>query len=60
MAIIKDYKSGTYTAVCDECHDVIDEDCESFTHAVEGIKTAGGRLHRNGTDWVHVCRDCVE
>lgn len=60
MSIIKDHKSGTFTAVCDECHDVIEEDCEDFREAVSAVKANKGKVAPDGDGgWTHICRDCV-
>lgn len=60
MSIEKDYKEGTYTAVCDECHDVIAEDCASFHEAIEAIKEHEGVVRPLGRGWTHICRYCRE
>lgn len=61
MSIERDYKEDTYAAVCDECHDVIVEDCETFHEAVEGVKSHGGRLKPGPRgQWSHYCADCRE
>lgn len=57
MSIERDYRNDTYAAVCDECHEVIVEDCETFGEVVEGVK-AHGELRREAGSWAHYCDIC--
>lgn len=59
MSIEKNWKEGTFVAVCDQCHGVIVEDCEQFYEAVEGVKAHGGLVKPDGRrSWNHYCADC--
>lgn len=57
MSIERDYQNDTYAALCDECGEVIIDDCETFGEMVEGVK-AHGELRREAGSWVHYCDIC--
>lgn len=57
MAIEHDRRHDTYTALCDECGEVVSGDCETFGEAVEGVKEHG-ELRREAGSWRHYCDIC--
>lgn len=58
MAVERQHRQSAI--VCDTCGDDPGGFEDTFDEALLMFKDAGGRVIKDGRDWVHYCRDCWE
>jgi hypothetical protein len=61
MSIERAGRGGPIGFTCDapSCHEVFQSMSRDFGTALAEAKEDGWRARKDGDDWVHLCRECV-